>query len=178
MKEIGRIENGKYVSAEAATKLQKEEFQRMLDNQQPPRIMTDDVFLSGIGTLDQQIPNDAARDYICRTAKQHGYTPKHTDYYMPSMARFAGDPEAFFNHGQGRGRAQDIVEQRGASAEGAISSKGREPEEDPHENPVHKLNPKIVKRIADQKIKENPDLARMDKRDLASEIVAQHGPKK
>lgn len=174
MQVVGRIVNGKYVREKRATKRQREELQQMLEHQSPPRIMTDDVFLSGVGTLDQQIKDPHHLNHIISNAKKNGYTPKPTDYYVASLAKFPGDPAAFLNHGEARGKARKVLEQRGESAEGAVNVKGREPESDPHE-PIHKLNPKIVDRIAKRKIRENPDLAKLDKRDLAADIVAKHG---
>lgn len=144
----------------------------------PPRCMTDDVFLGGVGDLEKQLPNAQHREIVCRNAMRHGYKPKSTDYYLASVARFPGDPEAFVNHGQGLGYVKKVLERRGNGAEGAVTLQTREPEEDPYENPVHKLSPKIVKRKMKQMLQANPGLALKDKRELTEAIVDKHGKKK
>lgn len=150
----------------------------MLALRQPPRLMTDDVYLAGRGTLEQQFPNEQQRNLVIKAAMANGYKPKHTDVYEPNLARFAGDPEAFVNHGQGRGHVQKVLEQRGLpDLTGTVKSKYRQPEEDPWENPKHRLAPDIVERHIRQKVKDNPDLARVDKRDLAADVIAKHGSK-
>ena len=52
----------------------------------------------------------------------------------------------------------------------------------PRENGIeravkHRLNPAIVERIRQRKIKENPDLAHKNQRDLREQIIDQHGLK-
>ena len=150
----------------------------MLALQQAPRCMTDDVFLGGVGTLEKQLPNAQHREIVMKNAMKHGYKPKVTDYYLASVARFPGDPEAFVNHGQGLWYAKKLLERRGNGAEGAVTLQTREPEEDPYENPVHRLNPKIVKRKMKQIVEANPALALKDKRELTEAIVDKHGKKK
>lgn len=143
---------------------------------QAPRVMTDDVYLAGHGSLEKQIPNPKQLELVVRTAMRNGYKPKHTDVYEPSMARYPGDPQAFVNHGQGLGHVKKVCEQRGVEDQsGTVRTKARQPEKDPWENPKHRLAPDIVARKVRQRINENPDLARVDKRDLAADVVAKHG---
>jgi hypothetical protein len=157
-------------------KKQSPRMAEMLALRQSPRVMTDDTALSGIGTLDKQFRGDERYlTRLTRDAQKHGYTPKATDYYMASLARFPGDPEAFVNHGQGRGHIRKLLERRGWAGDGLVKVKGREPESDPHEERVHKLHPRIVERLRKQKLKENPDLARKDQREVRADIVSQHG---
>lgn len=147
----------------------------MLESRQAPRGMTDDVYLSGVGTLDQQITEKDQLERITKNAIAHGYKPKPTDFYRGDIAQFEGDPRAFFNHGHGRGAIAKRLEEMGMHMDGDGDVHCREPEEDPYTNPKQKLHPKIVKRIAKNRIKENPDLARADQTELAESIVHDHG---
>ena len=100
----------------------------MLALQQSPRVMTDDVMLSGVGNLDQQIKDTSYLDHICKQSIRHGYKPKVSDFYNGALAAFPGDPRAFLNHGQGRGHIKDVLESRGMASEGGrVTVKGREP---------------------------------------------------
>lgn len=147
----------------------------MLALRQAPCINTDDTFLAGQGTLDRQIKHEKMLDHITQSAIRHGYKPRPTDVYNSAIARFPGDPRAFLNHGEARSKVRDVCESEGWSCEGAVKVKGRQPEDEP--KPVHKLAPKIVDRICKQKINENPDLARIDRRDLEAEVISKHGKK-
>jgi hypothetical protein len=177
MKVTYRI-NGKEVSSLQATEQEQEDFKQMLEEQKFPGISTDDTFLSGIPTLDKQFAHPKHHEAVVKAAKRQGYTPKPTDYYVPALAQRVGDPRAFLNHGHAKGAARKYAEELGVAAEGAITTKAREPEKDPYENPKHRLAPRIVDRIARQKIKENPDLARINKQDLRDEIISKHGKQK
>lgn len=144
--------------------------------QSPPGVKTDDTFLAGVGNLDQQIKDPAQLEHIVRQARKHGYNPKHTDFYNEALASFAGDPKAFLNHGQAKGHLKKTLEERGyrQDRDGDVSVVAG-PLDDPYVNPEHRLHPKIVKRIKRQKIKDNPDLAHVDQRELEADIVANHG---
>lgn len=155
----------------------------MLALRQPPRVMTDDVALSGaptIGEMYAKDPETTAR--LCQAAMKLGYKPKGSDFYNSAVASQMGDPLAFMNHGQGRGHVRKVLESRGynvsrggAETQSMFNVEAREPDADLHEQPKHKLNPRIVERIRKRKLKENPDLARKDQREVRAEIVSQHG---
>lgn len=147
----------------------------MLDSHIAPRVMTDDVYFSGVGTLEQQIAEPHHLEHIVKSAKAHGYTPKATDFYRADIAEFPGDPRAFFNHGHGRGEINKRLEEKGMRMDRDGDVTCREPDEDPYKNPKAKLSPRIVKRIKKHKLKENPDLARADQQELEADIVAAHG---
>jgi hypothetical protein len=145
-----------------------------------PRSMTDDVFLAGRGTLNQQIKDKVSLTNVVRAARKNGYNPRITDYYDPGVARFPGDPEAFFNHGQGRGKLKQVFEQRGVMSDGAtnaVSTQAREPLVDP-KKPIHKLHPRLVQRHLRQMVSANPDLARKDQKELKHDIINKHGSPK
>lgn len=109
----------------------------MLAMQQAPRGMTDDVFFSGIGTLDTQFSGGdgpSQLNHLVSEAKRHGYNPNYNDYYCDSIAAFPGDPKAFIPRSGGRAHAKQVLEERGwGTADGsAVSVKQRAPEVDPH----------------------------------------------
>jgi hypothetical protein len=152
----------------------------MLSAQQAPRVMTDDVALSGKGNLDQQFKNPKDLEHICGEAMKHGYKPKPSDFYNAALARFAGDPQAFLNHGQGVGHVKRTLEERGYVCPGGIADDGsmvkvqtRTPDEDPYQKPKLKLHPRIVRREKKHLLKQNPDLA--NKKDLEEAIIDRHG---
>lgn len=150
----------------------------MLISGRAPRAMTDDVLMTSMPTIAQEMERDpigTARR--CRISESLGYTPKPTDIYMGSIADGEGDPLAYLNHGRGAGHVRAVSEMRGIGGEGIVTVKAREPEHDPYENPVHRLNPKIVERKRRERIKENPELARGNQEELRSEILDTHTPK-
>lgn len=141
-----------------------------------PKIMTDDVALGGATTISQMFDRDPeSTNRLCRMAMAKGYKPKPTDFYCMSVANAEGDPQAFLNHGQGRGHLKKVMEERGLHGDGLVTVKKREAESDPYEKPVHKLHPKIVERIRKQRIKSNPELARSNQAELKSNIIETHG---
>lgn len=143
--------------------------------QTAPRGMTDDVALGGMQTISDMYEHDPkATDRLCRIMERRGYRPKPTDVYLTSVANSEGDPLAIINHGQGRGHIRRVLEARGQAGNGLVDIEGRQPEQDPYENPHHKLNPKIVERIRKRKLKANPDLAHKDQSEIRSEIIEQH----
>lgn len=142
----------------------------MLALRQPPKIMTDDVMLAGMPTL-ANMPADA-RNAIVQRARQFGYNPKDSDVYLDSVASTPGDPMAFVNHGQGRGHVKKVLEYRGQASEGMVNTKYREPEEEVR---GEKLSKKIANRIYRNMVRENPDIARKEVREVMGSIVDKHG---
>lgn len=147
----------------------------MLSSQQAPRVMTDDVYLAGVGSLEQQIPEKDHLELVTKTAMAHGYKPKASDYYRPDLAEFPGDPKAFLNHGQGLGHLKKTLAERGMHMDRDGDVHCQEPHRDPYEKPKLKLHPKLVRKIKKDRVKDNPDLARADQRELVEDIVATHG---
>lgn len=146
----------------------------MLALQKGPGIMTDSVFYAGVGTLDKQIKCKNQLQKLVQAARRQGYNPSPNDFYCPTLARKFGDREAFISGG--RGQAKEVLRKRGWEGEGAVSVKGQEPITDPT-IPKHKLNPKIVNRLVNQKIKADPSLKLKDRRELAEAVIDKHGKK-
>jgi hypothetical protein len=147
-----------------------------------PGIVTDDILLSGAPTISEMYSQDPQQtDKICKEAMKRGYKPKGTDFYNSAIADSTGDPAAFLNHGQCGGHVKKVLESRGykvtrggCETESMFNVEAREPELDPHTTPVHKLNPKIARRIKKQKMKSDPGLAFKDQREVNANIVAEH----
>lgn len=136
-----------------------------------PVIRTESTFAAGYGTLADQLGDGDRLKVVTRRAREHGYTPNASDVYMPTLARFAGDPKAFFR-GDVAADMKRHAEQTGRGLEGRIEVKAREPEGPPKKC---RLAPHIVERIRREKIAENPDLARTDQQELRASIVDKHG---
>jgi hypothetical protein len=149
-------------------------FAHMAASQQAPRANTDSSFMAGQQKLKDL--SDKERENICKAAIKQGYRPKPTDAYMPTMAKRKGDPDAFFNHGEGRGKVRDVCEKnRWNTISGPVSVKGyRDPEKNPRGRGP-KLHPRIVERNLKRAIEKNPDLAHKDQRELRESIVDKHG---
>ena len=143
--------------------------------------ITDSVFIQdqnrwGRSILDRMGGDHRAVERLRKGLAANGYTLKSDDHYITTAATKPNDPAAIVNHTTGLGGLKRRLEDRGQSMEGEINIK-------PRENGLptkikHQLNPKIVERIRQQKIKENPDLARTNQRELRQQIVEQHGTKK
>jgi len=140
--------------------------------------ITDSVFIQdqnrhGRSILDRMNGDVRAVERLRKGLAKNGYTLKSDDHYIATAATKPNDPAAIVNHTTGLGGLRSRLEGRGQSMEGEINLKPRE-----YERQVkHKLNPKIVERIRQQRIKQNPDLARKDQRELREAIIDQHGSK-
>ena len=143
--------------------------------------ITDSVFIQdqnrhGRSILDRHNGDARAVERLRKALAKNGYTLKSDDHYITTAAQKFGDPAAIVNHTTGLGGLKRRLEDRGQSMEGEINIK-------PRENGLptkikHQLNPKIVERIRQQRIKENPDLARRNQRELREQIIQDHGTKK
>lgn len=151
----------------------------MIAMQKGPGLNTDSVFFQGAKPLYDQFGSQKHLNHYLKAAKKHGFTPSKNSTYMPGLARFQGDPEAFVDHTQGRGYIRKLCERRGWSCEGAVNVQGRQPESDPlaYEN-CKPLAESIIRQRASQMVKSDPTLKRMDRRELRQKIIDKHGPSK
>lgn len=149
-------------------------FAEMLALQQPPGIgITNSQYLQdqnrwGRSILDRMNGDQRAVERLRKNLKSHGYSLKSDDHYISTAARFSGDPEAIVNHHQ----TFDELEKRVEGRRNAIESGEVKKQESV------RLAPHIVERIRQQKIKENPDVAREDQKKVVAEIIDRHGSKK
>ncbi len=147
----------------------------MLAMRAPPRCSTDNVFAAGLGTLEQQFAKDpVGLDLVTKAAMRKGYKPNPNDVYLSSLANDTGDPEAFVPAGGAQGHIMRVLEKRNwASRGGYVTRKARE--EAP--TPNVRLAPDLVAEEMRNQIKADPAKAKIDKRDLAAEIITKHGAK-
>lgn len=174
MNTIGTVQNGKYIGT-PSTPVQKARFAEMLQTRQAPRCMTDAVFFEGQGTLASQFGSDTrSLEQVTQAAIRQGYTPNPNDVYNAQLARSVGDPLAFIPASGGRGYVADVLRKQGrSSVDGAVivHSETKAPKR-------KRLGDDLVREGMQEMIAANPDLARIDKRDLASEVISRHGAKK
>jgi hypothetical protein len=142
--------------------------------------ITDNVFIQdqnrhGRSILDRHNGDIRAVERLRKALARNGYSLKSDDHYIPTVARYFGDPAAIVNQTNGLGGLRRNLEEQGRTVEGEIEIKA-------HENGLpqrvkHKLNPKIVERIRRNLISNNPDLAHKDQRELRESIIDKHGQK-
>lgn len=126
----------------------------MLALQQPPMPNTDREFMRGECNGNQFEGQTWRGDYYLEQANKAEVNVKGAKY-MPGLARFPGDPEAWV---WGMGDVRKRVEQRGWSCEGALNITGREPLEAPKKAPPA---PDIVYDRCLDMIETNPDLCQL-----------------
>jgi hypothetical protein len=142
--------------------------------------ITDAIFIAdqnrhGTSILDRMNGDYRAVERLRKGLAKNGYTLKSDDHYISTAALKPNDPAAILNHTTGLGGLKKRMEDRGQSMDGEIKIKARE---NGLPTPIkHQLNPRIVERIRQQKIKENPDLARKDQRELCKQIIDERGTK-
>ena len=146
--------------------------------QEFPQPVTTDTFWAGRKPFYEVYGEDYAND-VRKKLKAQGTNLLPGQEYMPELARFKGDPEAVVPFGGGRSYIKSLCEQRGWAAEGAVNVKHQQPDDDPlaDENCVPMAD-NLVRREASRMVQENPDLARMDRRELREKVIAEHGPSK
>lgn len=142
--------------------------------------VTDSVFIQdqnrhGRSILDRHNGDARAVERLRKALAKNGYTLKSDDHYIPTVGLPFGDPRAIVNHSQGLGDLKRNLAANGKTVNGEIELKGIQKEPTPRKSAG--LHPRIVERIRQQKIKENPDLAHKDQRALREEIIHKHGSK-
>jgi hypothetical protein len=139
-----------------------------------PRVMTDSVYFAGVGTLDKQIGSAPCGqlDGLIAAAQAHGFTPGVNDFYDDGLADFFGDPKAFVPPTGGRNHVRRVCEERGVANFGPVQVQGRERENPPEPT---RLAPDLAEEAVDVMIRANPELARVDRRELLAEAVHRHG---
>lgn len=144
--------------------------EEIIQTRQFPGLQTDDEFMAGRGTLADQLGDQTLK--VVNAAQRNGYRPKHTDVYLPAMARFPGDPQAFIQHDSARGKVKKTLEARGWGCEGSVKVKARQTE------------PKRVKLADDLAHEEITALRQRDKharkanlKELKQHVAEKHGSK-
>ena len=144
-----------------------------------PGAVSDREFFAGRGTLEDQYGGEPwYLKKITDTAKRHGYKPSPNDIYEPQLANFPGDPSAFIPATGGRGHVKKVCERKSTTCHGLVKHTRRGPEKDPLA-PEHRksLGENVIRRLARKKLKSNPELRRLSKRELRERIIHEHAVK-
>ena len=150
--------------------------------QQAPGIgITDTLFMAdqnrhGQTILDRMNGDERQVEYLRKGLAANGYKLRPTDHYIPTAARFKKDPLAVVNNTNTMSDVKRRIEQSGGAAKGLVNQ-----EADPNRTrPKHtqRLNPKIVQRIDQHQVKQNPDLAKVPAAERYAGIVERHGARK
>lgn len=139
-----------------------------------PGIRTDAQFLANHGTLDKQFEGDARQlKAVTETAKKHGYNPSPNDTYIPTLARFPGDPLAFVPPGSPKSHIKKVCEATDRACEGDVTvSRSTKPPPK-----TVRLGEDLVQEEAAQRIAMNPEEALKPQEQLRNEILDKHGAK-
>lgn len=154
-------------------------FSEMVATQAGPVLSTDDTFFAGMGTLDNQFQSQKHLNRFLKAAKAHGYTPSPNDVYMPGLARFKGDPEAWVSRAQGRAYIRKLLEGRGYRCNSNLSNiESCEPSDDPLAPKNCKpLGEDIIRRRISEYQKADPSLRKKDRRELREMVIEKHAHK-
>lgn len=151
-------------------------FAAMVALQQCCRVMTDNVFFAGIGTLAKQYEGqEAYLNFITAEAKKRGYKPNMNDYYESQMARFPGDPTAFIPATGGRGHVRKVLESQGRGCRGVMEFESDAGQVAP--KPKIRLGEDIIQQNIKRMVAADPDKARKPMQELREEVIAKHGAK-
>jgi len=172
-KTIARIVNGEYINCDDSPP-HESRMDEMLSSRKVPQVRTDSQFLSNHGTLDKQFEGDDRQlKAVTDTAKKHGYNPSPNDTYIPTLARFPGDPLAFVPAGSPKSHIKKVCEATDRACEGDVSveRERKKPKE------TVRLAEDLVQEEAAMRIMENPEEALKPKEQLRNEILDKHGAK-
>ena len=96
----------------------------MLALRKPPGGTSPDrTLLVGRGTLAEQFEGSEQLNKVTSIARKHGYTPRYTDTYEPSLAAYPGDPAGFVPSSDPAGHIRKVCKRRNWSCDGAVKIK-------------------------------------------------------
>jgi len=145
---------------------------------QPPGIgITDAIFVAdqnrhGRSILDRMGGDARQVEFLRKGLAKNGYKLKDDDHYIPTAARFANDPEAIVNNTQTFGDLKKKIEARGDATYGFVD---KEKVQRKPAKKKHQLHPRIVKRIDQHMVKQDPGRASKPVTERHAEIVERHG---
>jgi hypothetical protein len=146
---------------------------------QPPGIgITDSIFISdqnrhGRSILDRMGGDARQVEFLRKGLAKNGYKLKDDDHYIPTAARFANDPEAVVNNTQTFGELKNKIAERGDTSYGFVDTE--KVEKKPVSKKKHQLHPRIINRIDQHMLKQDPGRASKSIPDRRAEIVERHG---
>ena len=170
---IAKIVNGEFVKCDDDPPPESR-MDEMLMGRRMPAIRTDSQFLANHGTLDKQFEGDGRQlKAVTDEAKKRGYNPSPNDTYIPSLARFPGDPLAFVPSDSPKNHIKKVCETTDRACEGdvTVSRSAKKPPE------TIRLGEDLIQEEAAMRIIENPEEALKPKEQLRNEILDKHGAK-
>lgn len=127
-------------------------------------------------SLGDDLGEDTAAE-VAAEAKRHGYTPHTGDTYLPNIARFKGDPNAFVSPADGRAKIRKAVEMQGAHCTGGLAFEWPKPDTDPlAPESIAPLPDDIVREGVREIITENPDAAKEKPETLRRAAIKKYSP--
>jgi len=146
--------------------------------QEPPGIgVTDTTFIAdqnrhGLSILDRMGGDERAVNDLKRRLALNGYKLKPDDHYIPTVARFSGDPQAIVNNTQTMSDLKKKLKARGTAFHGEVTTEGSNSHA-PRKR--YRLNPRIVERIDQENLSRDPGLVSTPKAERYEAIVEKHG---
>ena len=172
-KTIARIVDGKYINCDDSPPPESR-MKEVLESRKMPAIRTDAQFLANHGTLEKQFQGDERQlEKVTDKAKSLGYNPSPNDTYIPTLARFPGDPLAFVPPGSPKSHIRKVCEATDRACEGDVNVERSRKEP----NNTVRLGEDLVQEEAAMRIAENPEEALKPKEKLRNEILDKHGAK-
>jgi hypothetical protein len=132
------------------------------------KTMTDDDFWRG--RFERQA-NDKGIQKYRRMAEAQGFSTTGK-VWMPSLARYPGDPEAFVSN---RGDVLKVCRKRRISCDGEVNYKATPTDEDLAPLPEVKLAPDIVEQHVNQELKKEPSLKLKRRQELREMVTEKYG---
>ena len=94
----------------------------MLACKQPPGLVTDTLVSSQHGTLRNQLGNSDAEVNCCMEAcKAQGFTPSDNHVYVPTLAKFRFDKDAFLPKENYRQAVKEACAKRGVATHSEVN---------------------------------------------------------
>lgn len=131
--------------------------------QKPPQSFTDVEFLKGRHEQFAKRPQDG--DKVAKISAKHGLTSTKGLTYVPSIAAFPGDPEAWVS---GKGDIQRVCEARGYTCEGDVTVKSTGQVKELTAVP---LAASIVEQEVNSMLRADPSLRSKNKQELREQVI-------
>ena len=141
----------------------------------PQVLKTSTEWLKGRKMLGDQFPdNPSGRQqlaYRIAQAQAAGYKPSASDYYDPTVAAYPGDPDGFIPQADPAGHVTRVCAKRGVGCDSSLVKVASPMSGRSKPAP---LADDIVRDLASEKIRANPDLGQKSKAEVAEMIRGEH----
>jgi len=142
-----------------------------------PGSLTDREFFAGRGTLADQFQGEEW--YLEKITKRYeqitGQRPNYNAVYVPDLADEPGDPAGFVDPTEGRRHIKKVCRLKNTTCRGLVRHDHVELDRDPLAAAKKgKIGPSLMKRLMKERLKRNPDLKKLSKRELKEKLTAEH----